>query len=197
LRHSYAERVLERAGCPGDAIALAMRVLAGVAVGLRMERDLAALLPLQLNDGEWGNRMCVQVRLAWGLKIGKRGVTTALALNAIVTLYTLAHSRNSSSSSWDVAFQVAQWRTRYAPRAAHLAAMGIPFESPQHEIQKETFRERGFSASAIAKGVNFGSPTSPPPQACKACTRPCRLMTLIARSLFVLVDPSYQIVKDP
>jgi len=64
LRHSYAERVLERAGCPGDAIALAMRVLAGVAVGLRMERDLAALLPLQLNDGEWGNRMCVQVRLA-------------------------------------------------------------------------------------------------------------------------------------
>ena len=54
LTELLRERVLERAGCPGDALALAMRVLAGAAVGVRMERDLAALLPLQCEDGGWG-----------------------------------------------------------------------------------------------------------------------------------------------
>ena len=80
------ERVLERSGCSGDALALAMRVLAGAAVGLRMERDLAALLPLQCEDGGW--------RLSWvyrhgssDVKIGNRGLNTALALDAIAALY--------------------------------------------------------------------------------------------------------------
>jgi hypothetical protein len=79
------ERVLERAGCPGDALALAMRVLVGAVVGLRMERDLAALLPLQCEDGGWG--------LSWiyrhgssDVRIGNRGLNTALALNAIAAL---------------------------------------------------------------------------------------------------------------
>ncbi|KAH9041147.1 hypothetical protein EDB84DRAFT_1675018, partial [Lactarius hengduanensis] len=34
------ERILERAGAAGDALALSMRVLAGVAVGVRLERSL-------------------------------------------------------------------------------------------------------------------------------------------------------------
>ena len=45
--------VLERTGCPGDALALSMCVLVGAAVGLHMERDLKALLPLQCEDGGW------------------------------------------------------------------------------------------------------------------------------------------------
>jgi hypothetical protein len=51
LAELLRRRVLERAGCQVDALALAMRVLVGVAVCLRMEHDLAALLPLQCEDG--------------------------------------------------------------------------------------------------------------------------------------------------
>ena len=80
------ERVLERAGCSGDALALAMRVLVGAAVGLRMERDLAALLPLQCEDGGWGPGWIYKYGSS-DIKIGNRGLTTALALNAITALH--------------------------------------------------------------------------------------------------------------
>jgi hypothetical protein len=79
------ERVLERSGCAGDALALAMRVLVGAAVGLRMERDLAALLPLQCEDGGWGPSWIYKYGSS-GIKIGNRGLSTALALNAIAAL---------------------------------------------------------------------------------------------------------------
>jgi DNA-binding Lrp family transcriptional regulator len=80
------ERVLEREGCAGDALALAMRVIVGAAVGLRLERDLATLLPLQYEDGGWGPSWIYKYGSS-GLKIGNRGLTTALALNAIAALY--------------------------------------------------------------------------------------------------------------
>ena len=51
LAELLRRQVLERAACYGDALALAMRVLIGAAGCLRMERDLAALLPLQCEDG--------------------------------------------------------------------------------------------------------------------------------------------------
>lgn len=51
LAELLRRRMLERAACYGDALAPAMRVLVGAAVCLRMERDLAALLPLQCEDG--------------------------------------------------------------------------------------------------------------------------------------------------
>ena len=79
-------RILERAGCPGDALALAMRVLAGAAVDLRMERDLEALLPLQCEDGGWELSWLYKLHTS-GDKIGNRGLTTALALNAITALH--------------------------------------------------------------------------------------------------------------
>ena len=82
LAHLLRVRVLERSGCSGDALALAMRVLAGAAVRLRMERDLAALLPLQCEDGGWGPGWIYKYGSS-DIKIGNRGLTTALALNAI------------------------------------------------------------------------------------------------------------------
>jgi hypothetical protein len=81
-------RVLERTGCPGDALALSMRVLAGAAVDLRMERDLEALLPLQCEDGGWDASWVYRLPTSGG-KIGNRGFTTALALNAIAALHPL------------------------------------------------------------------------------------------------------------
>jgi hypothetical protein len=86
LGQLLCERVLERAGCSGDALALAMRVLVGAAVGLRMERDLAALLPLQWEDGGWGPSWIYKYPSS-GVKVGNRGLTTALALNAIAALH--------------------------------------------------------------------------------------------------------------
>ena len=81
------ERVFERAGCTGDALALAMRVIVGAAVGVRMERDLAALLPLQYEDGGWEPGWIYKYGSS-GIKIGNRGLTTALALNAIAALHS-------------------------------------------------------------------------------------------------------------
>jgi hypothetical protein len=191
------ERVLERAGCPGDALALAMRVLAGAAVGLRMERDLAALLPLQCEDGGWGPGWVYKYGSS-GLKIGNRGLTTALALNAIAALYPrlpqpqqqvetvcgccavaipgegappgpLTPPRSPGGQMYPAESAVEQQK-----RQQHdLAAMGIPSPppSPQPEVRKPTRRERSFSASAIVKGVYaylFPSTGSSPDQPCKA-----------------------------
>ena len=78
-------RILERTGATGDALALAMRVLAGNVVGLRLEHDLAQLLPLQHEDGGWGPGWMYKYGSA-DIKIGNRGLTTALALNAISAL---------------------------------------------------------------------------------------------------------------
>ncbi|KAH9041148.1 HAD-like domain-containing protein [Lactarius hengduanensis] len=79
------ERILERAGAAGDALALSMRVLAGVAVGVRLEREVALLLPLQCEDGGWGPDWIYKYGFS-GVKIGNRGLTTAFALNAITAL---------------------------------------------------------------------------------------------------------------
>ncbi|KAH9171964.1 HAD-like domain-containing protein [Lactarius sanguifluus] len=79
------ERILERAGAAGDALALSMRVLAGIVVGVRLERELAELLPLQCEDGGWDASW--MYKYSWtGMKIGNRGLTTAFALNAIAAL---------------------------------------------------------------------------------------------------------------
>jgi DNA-binding Lrp family transcriptional regulator len=85
LARLLRERVLEREGCTGDALALAMRVIVGAAVGLRLERDLASLLPLQYEDGGWGPSWIYKYGSS-DIKIGNRGLTTALALNAIAAL---------------------------------------------------------------------------------------------------------------
>ncbi|KAH9959682.1 hypothetical protein BC827DRAFT_1156239 [Russula dissimulans] len=62
-------RVLEWAGCSGDALALAMRVIAGAE-----------------EDGGWEAGWVYKYGTS-GVKIGNRGLTTALALNAIASLY--------------------------------------------------------------------------------------------------------------
>ncbi|KAI9437652.1 HAD-like domain-containing protein [Lactarius indigo] len=79
-------RIQERTGAAaGDALALAMRVLAGSIVGLRQAHDLAMLLSLQCEDGSWGPGWMYKYGSS-GVKIGNRGLTTALALNAIMAL---------------------------------------------------------------------------------------------------------------
>ena len=64
LAELLRERIPECAGCSGDALALALRVLVSAAVGLRVECDLAALLPLRCKGWRAGIELDLQVRLA-------------------------------------------------------------------------------------------------------------------------------------
>ncbi|ETW80337.1 hypothetical protein HETIRDRAFT_227973, partial [Heterobasidion irregulare TC 32-1] len=82
LEPPLKERLKERIGAPGDATALSMRIMACANVGLQDRVDAERLLLLQSDDGGWD--------LGWiykygstGIKLGNRGLTTALAINAI------------------------------------------------------------------------------------------------------------------
>jgi hypothetical protein len=151
------ERLLERAGVPGDALALSMRVLAGAVVGLRMERDLGALLPLQCEDGGWEPSWIYKYGSS-GVKIGNRGLTTALALKAIAVL-----DQSQISSDFPTPQSHAQsWprpRTRKVTRSLRvsrgISSMPLPPPPPSPTLPspKRVRTERYFSASAIAKGV--------------------------------------------
>ena len=79
------ERILERAGAGGDALALSMRVLAGMVVGVRLEREVAERRPLQYEDGGWGPSRLYRYGKS-GIKIGNQWLTTAFALNALAAL---------------------------------------------------------------------------------------------------------------
>lgn len=85
LRPIFRERVQERIGSEGDALALAMRVLACASVGIRDEMDLRTLLTLQQEDGGWEAGWMYKYGSS-GINIGNRGLTTALAINAIEAL---------------------------------------------------------------------------------------------------------------
>lgn len=82
LAPAVRERVSELFGAPGDALALAMRIIAAASVGLTSVTDYERLLEMQDQDGGF--------RPGWfykygssGLLIGNDGVTTALAIQAI------------------------------------------------------------------------------------------------------------------
>lgn len=78
----FARRVFERSGAEADALGLAMRIIAGAAVGIRMYVDYERLLSMQSADGSFP--------LGWaykyggsGMLLGNQGWTTALAVQAI------------------------------------------------------------------------------------------------------------------
>ncbi|KAH8119661.1 HAD-like protein [Phellopilus nigrolimitatus] len=77
----FARRCFERSGADGDALALAMRIIAGAAAGVRMYIDHERLLRMQEEDGGFP--------LGWaykyggsGILLGNKGWTTALAVQA-------------------------------------------------------------------------------------------------------------------
>ncbi|KAI0301025.1 HAD-like domain-containing protein [Multifurca ochricompacta] len=167
------ERILERAGSHGDALALSMRVLAGSIVGLRMERDRAALLPLQCEDGGWEASWIYKYGSS-GVKIGNRGLTTALALNAITSFepelrrQTQPQSRlplqlsgpGSALETESLSLLLPKDNRSATPSPLHVAttrglATGLPSPppSPPPQSPKRAKHERRFSAGAIAKGV--------------------------------------------
>jgi len=82
LQPLLKDRVQERIGAEGDALALAMRILVCNFVGIRNEVDLRGLLPLQCIDGGWEIGWIYRYGLT-DISVGNRGLTTALAIKAI------------------------------------------------------------------------------------------------------------------
>ncbi|KIX07599.1 uncharacterized protein Z518_02252 [Rhinocladiella mackenziei CBS 650.93] len=76
------ERLQERIGTTGDALELAMRVIACHDMGIKNDVDLRKLEISQEEDGGWEVGWLCQTGKT-SLKIGNRGLTTALAVKAI------------------------------------------------------------------------------------------------------------------
>jgi hypothetical protein len=89
------ERVQELVGGGGDALTLAMRLLACEYVGLANDVDLRKLLPLQCEDGSFETGWMYRFGTT-GIKIGNRGMTTAMSINAIEAINALKASRPGS-----------------------------------------------------------------------------------------------------
>ncbi|EJF65408.1 hypothetical protein DICSQDRAFT_144065 [Dichomitus squalens LYAD-421 SS1] len=85
LEDLLRERVQELIGAPGDAIALAFRVVTCATLGVRNEIDMRNLLPMQCEDGGWEVGYICRYGIS-GMKIGSRGYTTAMAIKAIENL---------------------------------------------------------------------------------------------------------------
>ncbi|TFK65518.1 HAD-like protein [Pluteus cervinus] len=88
------ERLRERVNKKGCALSIAMRARACQMMGISAAADVKSLQAMQCDDGGWPMvwyRRCGQT----GLRMGNRGVTTAMAVDAIAT-----HIRESSPSSF-------------------------------------------------------------------------------------------------
>lgn len=82
LKPLLKEHIRERIGLDADALALAMRVDVCAKLEIKNEVDTENLLALQEEDGSWGVGWVYKYGSS-GTRIGNRGVTTALAVNAI------------------------------------------------------------------------------------------------------------------
>lgn len=78
----FKERVQERIGAEGDALALGMRILAGAAAGVKNTIDRGSLLSMQCVDGGWETGWVYKLVVS-KVRIGSRGLTTAIALAAL------------------------------------------------------------------------------------------------------------------
>ncbi|KAJ3554784.1 hypothetical protein NM688_g2929 [Phlebia brevispora] len=84
----YEERCRERVGLPGDALALAMRVICCAEQGIDATVDAQRLREMQEPDGGWKDGWFYRYPIV-GLIAANRGLTTALAMKALKLAYGL------------------------------------------------------------------------------------------------------------
>lgn len=77
-------RIRERLGMGGSALDLAMRIITCTQMGVACQDERQALLSMQCDDGSWEPGWIYQYG-STGIKIGNRGVTTAMAVAALST----------------------------------------------------------------------------------------------------------------
>ncbi|KAG1813726.1 HAD-like domain-containing protein [Suillus variegatus] len=124
------ERVRERIGADGDALALSMRLRLCAYLGLHNDVDLRTLLPLQCEDGGW--------EIGWiykygssGIRIGNRGLTTSLAVKAIIEMQKRFPSPSSSPSTVPAIPLVKQAYTTAQPPERFLQSKSDSSTNPQ------------------------------------------------------------------
>lgn len=88
IRPLLQERLQERVGAPGDALALAMRVVACARVDICNAVDLRNLLTMQLEDGSWGPGAMYRYGSA-DISLGNFGLATALTIQAIQAIQAM------------------------------------------------------------------------------------------------------------
>ena len=76
------ERIQERVGQSGNALEIAMRILVCKWLSLDCGGDCHTLLNMQCEDGGWDAGWMYRYG-STGVKIGNRGVTTAIAIRAL------------------------------------------------------------------------------------------------------------------
>ncbi|KAL2064152.1 hypothetical protein VTL71DRAFT_4646 [Oculimacula yallundae] len=91
------ERLTERINTEADAIGLAMRILACSFLGLRNVVDMERLLKMQVTDGSFEIGWLCQYGKSQ-IKLGHRGLTTALAVAAVEAVEAVRCSTRSSHS---------------------------------------------------------------------------------------------------
>lgn len=82
LKPLLKSRIQELIGSDGDALQLAMRIVVCDFVGIRDDIDFRALLPLQCEDGSFETGWIYKYGSS-GLRIGNKGMTTAMAVKAV------------------------------------------------------------------------------------------------------------------
>ena len=75
-------RVQERVGKQGNALDLAMRIIACKSLHVACDDDHQSLRNLQWDDGGWESGWIYRYG-STGVRFGNRGVTTALAIKAL------------------------------------------------------------------------------------------------------------------
>ncbi|KUI70175.1 Alpha-D-glucose-1-phosphate phosphatase YihX [Cytospora mali] len=88
-------RVRERLGIDSGALDLAMRIITCDQMGIPCEDDRRVLLSLQCEDGSWEGGWLYQYG-STGMKIGNRGVTTAMAVAALSSPGIPIHENSAS-----------------------------------------------------------------------------------------------------
>ncbi|KAG1749471.1 HAD-like domain-containing protein [Suillus lakei] len=97
LKPLLIERVQERIGAEGDALALSMRLRLCAYLDLRNDVDLRTLLPLQCEDGGWEIGWIYKYGTS-SIRIGNRGLATSLAVKAILEMQRFPSPRPSPST---------------------------------------------------------------------------------------------------
>ena len=87
IRLVFIERSRERVGKPGDALALAMRVLFCTEYGIDATTDAIKLRDMQEADGGWKDGWIYKYP-SQGLSVANRGLTTAFAVNALKAAFS-------------------------------------------------------------------------------------------------------------
>lgn len=83
MRELLVSEIRDRAGCDGDVLGAALRTLSAQAMGVPYaKRDVRVLLESQQLDGGW-NRVWLFKYGKEDIKVGSRGVITAMAVKAL------------------------------------------------------------------------------------------------------------------